>query len=66
VRVVEPGADLKSSTVRTFAGAARMGHADGSGMQAQLIAPTGLASDPTTGVVYIADTGNALIRVATP
>jgi hypothetical protein len=64
LRVVEPGADLKSSMVRTFAGAPRMSKSDGPGADAGLIAPTGIAV--ANGVVYISDTGNALIRAATP
>jgi hypothetical protein len=66
VRLVEPGADLKSAVVRTFAGASHLGRDDGPGGQAELVAPSGLAVDAASGVVYIADTGNALIRAATP
>ena len=66
VRIVEPGADLASAVVRTFAGASHLGHGDGAGGVAGLVAPTGLAVDAARGVVYIADTGNALIRVAQP
>lgn len=64
LRIVEPGADLSSTRVRTFAGAPRLSNADGPGAQAGLVAPTGIAV--AGGVVYIADTGNSLIRVARP
>lgn len=51
VRLVEPGPTRATTWVRTFAGA-----------DAGLILPTGLAVDPARGIVYVADTGNAVIR----
>jgi DNA-binding beta-propeller fold protein YncE len=50
-------------TVTPFAGRiGEQGLADGPGTSARLRFPMGLARDPATGVVYIADSGNHRIR----
>ena len=49
--------------VSTLAGST-MGHADGTGSAAQFEAPTGLAVDPQTHTVYVAD--KTTIRAVTP
>jgi NHL repeat len=64
LRLIEPGSDLQSTEVRTFAGAPHLSRGDGPGGEAGLVAPTGIAVKD--GLVYIADTGNSLIRVARP
>jgi len=68
-------ADTGNSTIRkitaagvvtTFAGAAaHSGNSDGTGAAARFSAPVGLAAD-VSGNVYVADTGNNLIRKITP
>jgi predicted outer membrane repeat protein len=56
-------AALTNGVTTTLAGTAGAdGSADGSGLQAQLAAPAGIAID-ADGDVYIADTGNNTIRV---
>src|SRR5262249_47397616 len=53
--------DLASGAVTTFAGtAARSGDADGPGAQAQFNSPEGIAA--ADGSLYVADSGNAVIR----
>ena len=42
------------------------GSADGQGLAAQFFGPTGVAVDQATGLVYIADSGNHLLRVLDP
>lgn len=55
-----------SGAVTTFAGSAGVtGHADGNGAAASFNAPLGLGID-SLGNVYVADTGNRLIRKITP
>jgi len=44
-----------------FAGG-RVGHRDGNQFQAQFSSPSGVAVDPATGAVIVADTGNHCIR----
>ncbi|HEX7939518.1 MAG TPA: hypothetical protein VF483_11075 [Gemmatimonadaceae bacterium] len=68
-------ADLVSHTIRkvttagvvtTLAGTARMsGSADGTGADARFLNPAGVAVD-SAGNVYVADTGNQVIRKITP
>lgn len=54
-----------SGTVSTFAGsAANQGHKDGNGTSAWFNTPAGLVVD-SSGNVYVADTGNAVIRKIT-
>lgn len=55
-----------SGVVTTFAGNAMiLGLTDGTGAQASLNRPSGIAVD-STGSVYVADSGNAAIRKITP
>jgi sugar lactone lactonase YvrE len=68
-------ADTQNNTIRkitpagvvtTLAGSAlQQGSADGAGSAARFNAPQGVATDPA-GNVYVADTGNQLIRQITP
>lgn len=51
------------ATVRTLAGSAgQYGFADGPLMTSKFNAPAGVAVDPSTGLVWVADQGNAAIR----
>ena len=52
-------------SIAVFAGQEVPGRADGKGTRAQFSHPQGLAFDPT-GVLYVADTGNNLVRTITP
>lgn len=52
--------------VRTVAGTDKEGRADGTGPAAQFSKPTGLAVHPTTGDLYVANTGTHTIRTMTP
>ena len=54
-----------SGTVTTFAGGSVAGYKDGAGAAAQFRSPYGLAVD-SVGNVYVADFGNAAIRIITP
>jgi hypothetical protein len=52
--------------VTTIAGSPyNFGHADGTNGSAQFVHPTGIAAD-RTGNLYVADTGNSIIRKLTP
>ncbi len=55
-----------AGVVTTFAGSGTAGSADGTGTAAQFDGPSGVAVDPTTGNVFVADTGNNKIRKITP
>jgi DNA-binding beta-propeller fold protein YncE len=66
LRVIEPGTTPATTTVRTFAGAWPPSSADGTGAAAGLVVPTGLFVDAAAGLVYVADSGNSLIRVIRP
>ena len=53
--------------VTTLAGSTgQCGFADGTGAQARFYSPRGMAIDPATGSIYLADTDNHLIRKVTP
>jgi sugar lactone lactonase YvrE len=55
-----------SGNVSTFAGTAGVeGHVDATGAAAQFIGPAGMASD-TAGNLYVADSGNNVIRRISP
>ncbi len=60
VRVV----DLSTGIIRTIAGNGAPGYTGdgGQGTAAMLNGPNGLAVDPVAGVLYIADTGNNVVR----
>jgi sugar lactone lactonase YvrE len=75
VAVADPGnyrirrivfrADGKAREVTTLAGSGRFGARDGSGEEADFVLPAGLAVGPD-GTLYVADSGNALLRSVTP
>lgn len=54
--------DLKSTAVSTIAGTGHSGSGDGPAPQASFNFPKGVALVSSQGVLYIADTGNSLIR----
>ena len=64
--------DATSGTLTTVAGVISAGHSvqgyngDGAGTATELDFPTSVAADQVTGDVYIADTGNGLVRKLTP
>jgi hypothetical protein len=59
--------DLATNAVVTIAGdMTTAGFADGVGLAARFNAAFGLARDPHTGVLYVADQGNFAIRKLTP
>lgn len=53
------------SSIKTLVGSGRAGFADGSGLEAQLSEPGGLARGPN-GTAFVADTNNHLVRVLEP
>jgi hypothetical protein len=71
VYVADPGQNtirkISGGTVSTFAGTAAIagGSADGAGAAARFSGPLGIAVDGS-GTVYVADSGNSLIRKITP
>ncbi len=54
--------DPKYNTITTLAGTGTAGFADGRPTQASFSEPAGLAFNPTTNTLYVADTNNNLIR----
>ena len=60
IRKISPAGE-----VSTFAGDGKPGHLDGTGVHAQFYTPRGIAAD-TAGNIYVADTGNHLIRKISP
>jgi sugar lactone lactonase YvrE len=75
VAVADPGnyrlrrisfkSDGKAREVTTLAGSGRFGARDGDGQNADFVLPAGLAVGPD-GTLYVADSGNALLRAVTP
>jgi len=55
----------REGKVSTLAGSGKEGSGDGRGAAAQFSSPGGIAVD-RTGIVYVADTGNKVIRKITP
>jgi len=68
IRAITPGSDITippGSEVSTFAGQPTIpGSADGAGKGASFDHPAGITAQPG-GPIYIADTGNDIIRIAT-
>jgi len=60
IRKITPG-----GVVTTLAGSGQAGAADGAGNSASFHQPGGLAVD-SDGIIYVADTGNSLLRKITP
>jgi hypothetical protein len=58
--------DLRCQMVTTLAGTGRSGFLDGPAHQALFHEPCMLASDPNSGIVYVADSKNNAIRVILP
>lgn len=56
---------ISSGEVTTLAGSGRFGTRDGAGANADLVLPAGLAVGPD-GTLYVADSGNALLRAIVP
>jgi sugar lactone lactonase YvrE len=59
LRWIEPADSPNAARVRTLFGTTRLD-------DTALVAPTGLAVDAGSGLIYVADTGNAAIKVITP
>ncbi|WP_224246258.1 N,N-dimethylformamidase beta subunit family domain-containing protein [Hyalangium gracile] len=57
--------DGKAREVTTLAGSGRFGARDGDGQNADFVLPAGLAVGPD-GTLYVADSGNALLRSVRP
>lgn len=60
------GKDGKACDVTTFAGSGRYGAGDGNGREAEFVLPAGLALSPDGRTLYVADSGNGLVRAVTP
>jgi len=65
VRQFQDGDDAASTSVTTFAGTGLTGSTLSTPGQTPVVAPAGLAVSPA-GSVYVADTGNSVIRELTP
>ena len=65
-RLVVLGLSTMGGPVHHIVGDGTAGHVDGPPDGARLRSPQGMALDPRTGVVYIADTGNHSIRRMSP
>jgi sugar lactone lactonase YvrE len=65
IRRILFGADGKAREVTTLAGSGRFGARDGDGQSAEFVLPAGLAVG-RDGTLYVADSGNALLRAVTP
>jgi sugar lactone lactonase YvrE len=65
IRRIIFGPDGKAREVTTLAGSGRFGARDGDGQSAEFVLPAGLAAGPD-GTLYVADSGNALLRAVTP
>ena len=69
VRRIAPGAGgagSAGSAIDTLAGGGEIGFADGAGAEARFNKPAGLALDPATGCLIVADLGNNRIRALDP
>jgi sugar lactone lactonase YvrE len=65
IRRILFGPDGKAREVTTLAGSGRFGTRDGDGQTAEFVLPAGLTVGPD-GTLYVADSGNALLRAVTP
>jgi sugar lactone lactonase YvrE len=65
IRRIDFAPDGRAREVTTWAGSGRYGARDGDGQSAEFILPAGLAVGPD-GTLYVADSGNALVRAVTP
>jgi sugar lactone lactonase YvrE len=65
IRRIIFGPDGKAREMTTLAGSGRFGARDGDGQSADFVLPAGLAVGPD-GTLYVADSGNALLRAVTP
>jgi sugar lactone lactonase YvrE len=65
LRRITFGQDGKPNEVTTLAGSGRYGADDGAGQGATFVLPAGLALG-ADGTLYVADSGNALLRAVTP
>jgi DNA-binding beta-propeller fold protein YncE len=61
IRSISPAGDVK-----TLAGTGKKGHRDGAGLSATFSFPMGLAVNPATGDVVVADYGSEKIRLISP
>jgi sugar lactone lactonase YvrE len=65
IRRILLGPDGRAREVTTLAGSGRFGARDGDGQSAEFVLPAGLAVG-RDGTLYVADSGNALLRAVTP
>ena len=61
IRSISPAGEVK-----TLAGSGKKGHRDGAGLSAAFSFPMGLAVNPVTGDLVVADYGNQRIRLISP
>ena len=57
---------LSGSAAQLLAGAGSVARADGFGAAASFYSPTGIAEDPVTGFLFVADSGTNIIRKIDP